>query len=355
MGTPARIPAEVVPAPPWWTTARHMGKTAAWLTARTTLTWSPCEAPAEVGCAGADQGPLAQLRARRADHGDGRCGGFDRHAAETEVDGRGPRGDPRHDVVVGARGQLHGERSDKRTPPAPFRRHFGKAELVVGLQLQRPAFHHALRRRPSRLRQAQFPALRVLRLLGQAPIHPACRRHPGADQRRRHGQRQRRDRDDVAVDPLRERVQRGDRNVVILRDVGRDLLVRNAGQQQVGPVRDRRQHAAGVRPAPGDRLHGLAKQRDRVLDLPRVAEQSRIHQLHEVRSVGNRGQPGRLDELQQVRGRGHDDVVSPPLQFQPDGGAGLDIAASAVTRQGKLHDRVGLSRAPGAHQSLTKW
>ena len=29
VGIPARMPAAVVPAPPWWTTARHAGKTAA--------------------------------------------------------------------------------------------------------------------------------------------------------------------------------------------------------------------------------------------------------------------------------------------------------------------------------------
>jgi hypothetical protein len=33
------MPAAVVPAPPWWTTARQDGKTAAWFTAPTTFTW----------------------------------------------------------------------------------------------------------------------------------------------------------------------------------------------------------------------------------------------------------------------------------------------------------------------------
>ena len=42
VGIPARMPAAVVPAPPWWTTARQAGKTAAWFTAFTILTWSPC-------------------------------------------------------------------------------------------------------------------------------------------------------------------------------------------------------------------------------------------------------------------------------------------------------------------------
>ncbi len=42
MGIPARSPAAVVPAPPWWTTARQAGKIAAWLIAGTTLTWSKC-------------------------------------------------------------------------------------------------------------------------------------------------------------------------------------------------------------------------------------------------------------------------------------------------------------------------
>jgi len=36
------MPAAVVPAPPWWTTARQAGKMAAWFTALTTLTWSKC-------------------------------------------------------------------------------------------------------------------------------------------------------------------------------------------------------------------------------------------------------------------------------------------------------------------------
>ena len=40
MGTPARRPAAVVPAPPWCTTARQAGKVAAKLTVLTTLTWS---------------------------------------------------------------------------------------------------------------------------------------------------------------------------------------------------------------------------------------------------------------------------------------------------------------------------
>ena len=31
LGTPARIPAARVPGPPWWTTARQVGKMAAWL------------------------------------------------------------------------------------------------------------------------------------------------------------------------------------------------------------------------------------------------------------------------------------------------------------------------------------
>ena len=32
--------AAVVPAPPWWTAARHAGKIAAWFTALTIFTWS---------------------------------------------------------------------------------------------------------------------------------------------------------------------------------------------------------------------------------------------------------------------------------------------------------------------------
>jgi hypothetical protein len=37
VGIPARMPAAVVPAPPWWTTARQAGKTAEWFTAPTAL------------------------------------------------------------------------------------------------------------------------------------------------------------------------------------------------------------------------------------------------------------------------------------------------------------------------------
>ena len=59
MGTPARMPAAVVPAPPWWTTARQAGKTAAWFTAPTTFMWSKCGMSAEVTRAGANQRPLA--------------------------------------------------------------------------------------------------------------------------------------------------------------------------------------------------------------------------------------------------------------------------------------------------------
>ena len=59
VGTPARRPAFVVPAPPWCTTARQAGKIAAKFITPTTLTCSKWGTLAEVGPGGANQRPLA--------------------------------------------------------------------------------------------------------------------------------------------------------------------------------------------------------------------------------------------------------------------------------------------------------
>ena len=185
---------------------------------------------AEISRAGANQRPLAQLRAGRADHGDRVGRRFDRYAAEPEANRRCSRGNPRRDLLVGIRRQLHRQRADKRPsgrPPIPFRpfgSQSGKVHLVVGLDLQRSAFCDPPRRGAGCLRQAQFTALRVLALLRPAPNQPVVHRHCRAAQRRRQ------ERQELAVGPHRKEMQRGQRNVVILRDVGSGLLEDQAGE-----------------------------------------------------------------------------------------------------------------------------
>ena len=160
----------------------------------------------------------------------------------------------------------------------------------------------------------------------------------------------------MTVDLLRESVQRGKRNVVILRDVRSDLLIGNARQEQVGPICQRRQNRTRLRPTLGNRLHSLAQQRDWILDLPRVAEEIRFHQLDKVRPVGDRVKPGRFDETNQVGRDRHAHFVSSAQQLKAYGGAGLDIAASSVARQGKFHRQRLAFHFPrgGSHQSLAK-
>ena len=51
----------------------------------------------------------------------------------------------------------------------------------------------------------------------------------------------------------------------------------------------------------------------------------------QIRSVGDRRYPSRLDEANQVRRDGHEHVVATMQQLTADGGAGLDIATSYVT------------------------
>ena len=84
MGTPARRPVAVVPAPPWCTTARQSGKTAAKFVARTHLDMVEMGTSTEVAPPGANQCPLAQLRACRSDHGKRVGRRFHRHAAKAK-------------------------------------------------------------------------------------------------------------------------------------------------------------------------------------------------------------------------------------------------------------------------------
>ena len=75
VGIPARRPADVVPAPPWWTTARQDGNTTEWLTAGTTLTASVdavssnAEKPAQIN-ARSPSSPHTSLIIRTASAGE---------------------------------------------------------------------------------------------------------------------------------------------------------------------------------------------------------------------------------------------------------------------------------------------
>jgi hypothetical protein len=73
--------------------------------------------------------------------------------------------------------------------------------------------------------QAELTALRVLDLFGRAPKQPLGRRH------RRPNHRRRRARNQLTVGPHREVMQGGERNVVILGDVGSGLFEIDAGGQ----------------------------------------------------------------------------------------------------------------------------
>lgn len=74
MGTPERTLADVVPAPPWWTMARHSGNTAEWLIEATTFTWSVSGMPATSQTPVQIRGPFAEFCTDLGDHRD-RVGG----------------------------------------------------------------------------------------------------------------------------------------------------------------------------------------------------------------------------------------------------------------------------------------
>jgi len=135
------MPAAVVPEPPWWTTARQDGKGGRVIQRADYLdvveTW---EVSVVIGtAAAANQRPLAQFRAGRADHGDRVSGCCNRRAAKAEEDRRRSVRNPRQHLVVGIRRQLQRQRADEGSSAIrfhPFRRRPGQAELVVGLDLR---------------------------------------------------------------------------------------------------------------------------------------------------------------------------------------------------------------------------
>src|ERR1700761_4716364 len=138
-------------------------------------------------------------------------------------------------------------------------------------------------------------------------------------------------------------MKRGERDVVSLRDVGSGLLVTLPGEQQVDPVRQRRQRRVHVAPALVAEVPHLAPQPAQVLDLPEAAEEGRpegavdIQPRLRLQPVSDRRQTGRLGETDEVWRDRHPDVVPSSQQFATDNDGRLDITASPVAGQHKLH------------------
>ena len=240
----------------------------------------------------ADQRPLAELGAHRVDHRHGVGGGFHRHAAEAEIDGRLSVGDPVHDVGVGIGLQFHRHGPDQGLGVAVFGRQPGEQHLVVGLDFQRTAVLDAADG-PHRGRwQPQAAPLDVLGLLEHAPVEPLADGEAAADQRQRQRYRQH-----LAVGAEREVVQGGQRDVEMLGDVGGDLLVGGAGEEQIRVRGDLGQGGVHVLPALGHVVPQFAHRIDGVLDAQMVAKDVRIELLLRIHAVaGGFGKTRRSDE-----------------------------------------------------------
>ena len=214
-------------------------------------------------------------------------------------------------------------------PFRPFGCQPGKAHLVVGLDFQRSAFGDPSRPGACGLRQTEFTALRILDLLPSrakpASRTPSSRSGPtapagtaGAGRWLAAG-RYAAWRTECRNTPRRWRV----------------VLEIHAGEQQVGPVRQRRQRRAHLRPALGKRLRIFAPQPAQLLDPPGVCEETRpevavrVQDGLQIRSVGDRRRPGRLGEADHLGRDGHVHVMPAAHQLAADSDVGLDFAASS--------------------------
>ena len=102
-----------------------------------------------------------------------------------------------------------------------------------------------------------------------------------------------------------------------------------------------------------EKLAARAHQADRILQLESVVNEirDRVHLLLRIRPVTDCSKPGRLHEPNQVGWNRHAHLVPSPQQFQTDGGAGLDVAASSMGGQDNFHRR---SAAPAWRPSATR-
>ena len=140
-------------------------------------------------------------------------------------------------------------------------------------------------------------------------------------------------------------MQRGQRNVAMFRDVGGGVLVVHPGKQQVGPLGQRRQRPADLPPALGERLLDFAPHTAQFPEFPGAAEEIhpevavRVQDDLQIRSVGDRGRPGRFDEVNHFRRDGHVHVMPAANQLTADGHIGFDLATRSPVRQHKFHRR----------------
>ena len=170
------------------------------------------------------------------------------YAAKPEANRRCSRGNPRRDLVIGIRRQLHRQRADKGPLAIPFRPFGcqpGIAHLVVGLDFQRSAFGDPSRPGACRLRQTEFTALRILDLL--RPRHASqsntlvAERPNGAGRNGRSWPLARSGKICSVANGMSQ----------CSATLAAVVLEIHAGEQQVGPVRQRRQRRADLRPALG--------------------------------------------------------------------------------------------------------
>jgi hypothetical protein len=118
-------------------------------------------------------------------------------------------------------------------------------------------------------------------------------------------------------------VHPGQRNAVILCNIGGQPLLGYARHDHVGPNGKLGQRRALVRPDLGHMLCDCLYFADRILDLHEVAADP-LDRLR-VRSEGDRSKPRRLDEAKHVRRDRHAHVVTASQQLPTDGDAGLNI------------------------------
>src|SRR5690348_12956660 len=80
---------------------------------------------------------------------------------------------------------------------------------------------------------------------------------------------------------------------------------------------------------------------------------SRVELLLRVGSVGHRGQPRRLDEVNHVRRHCHTHLVTTALQLQTDGCTGLDVAPSSMDSKDKSHRRTSACVSVSARHDVS--
>src|SRR5271156_3541041 len=144
-------------------------------------------------------------------------------------------------------------------------------------------------------------------------------------------------------------MQRGQRNMVILRDVGGGLLENQAGEYQVSAVGRRRQRRGHLAPALGSELLSLAPHPVQLLELPGSVEIARpvfalqVQNGLRIQSVGDRCKSSRLGEANEVGRNGHAHFVASSLQLPSDNDSRLDIAATPIARENEFHRWLSLS------------